>query len=121
MSSINKYYGELSGFVREANLYGVTNGKIHLMAEMMEPPYNLYNLTDQYLIPLGLEEKRDFVLVTEQLLPGRKQKSKPARPIPELENVPWLDGIITEDGYYVWYQEKNTSENSKDIVRRKIL
>ena len=54
VSSINKYYGQLSAFVQEADLYGVTNGKIHLMAEMMDPPYGLYNLADNHLIPLGL-------------------------------------------------------------------
>jgi hypothetical protein len=107
VSSINKYFGPLAEFVKQADLYGVTNGKLYLMAEMMEPPYGLYNLVDNHFIPLGLEEGRDYVFVTEQLplVVGGTENPLLNKPIPELEKVNWLNSIITREGNYVWYRE----------------
>lgn len=123
VSSINKYFGQLSEFVREADLYGVTNGKIHLMAEMMEPPYGLYNLADNHLIPLGLEEGRDYVFVTEQLVTGVDGKTGALlnQPIPDLEKIFWLDSIITKDGNYVWYQDNSISKPSTKASRKSVF
>jgi len=106
VSSINKYFGQLSEFVRKADLYGVTNGKIHLMAEMMEPPYGLYKLADHHLIPLGLEEKKDYIIITEHLSTSGIENPLHNHPIPELKDVDWLDSVITREGHYVWYKEK---------------
>jgi len=121
VSSINKYYGQLSAFVQEADLYGVTNGKIHLMAEMMDPPYGLYNLADNHLIPLGLEENKDYVIVTEHLVidPTGLEAHLLNKPIPALKNIPWLDSLITPEGNYVWYKEseKEKRESSARKAR----
>lgn len=106
VSSINKYFGQLSEFVSRADLYGVTNGKIHLMAEMMEPPYGLYKLADHHLIPLGMEEKKDYVIVSEQLLIEGSENSLLNKPIPDLKDVNWLDSIVTTAGNYVWYKDQ---------------
>lgn len=121
VSSINKYFGQLSEFVSEANLYGVTNGKIHLMAEMMEPPYGLYKLTDHHLIPLGLEERKDYIIVTEHPLPGELEHPLLNQPIPELENIDWLDSIITREGYYVWYKEKILAGQVKTASGKRVV
>ena len=120
VSSINKYYGQLSKFVKEADLYGVTNGKIHLMAEMMEPPYGLYNIIDKHLIPLGLEEGRDYIFVTEKLVVGLNGKKNILlnKPLPELEKISWLDSLITSSGNYVWF--KYNSEASQKQKKRAI-
>lgn len=121
VSSINKHYGALSGFVKEANLYGVTNGKIHLMAEMMEPPYGLYNLADTHLIPLGLEEGKDYVFVTEQLALGmtKDEKSLLDKPIPELEKISWLDSLITAEGNYVWHKKPTPANRLETLQERR--
>lgn len=115
VSSINERYGRLSDFVRKADLYGVTNGKIYLMAEMMEPPYGLYNLADSHLIPLGLEEGRDYVFVTEQLAlgPDKNSGSLLDKPVPDLKNISWLDSLITTEGNYIWYKEEITAPSKK--------
>lgn len=115
VSSVNRHYGRLSEFVRDTNLYGVTNGKIHLMAEMMEPPYGLYNLADNHLIPLDLEEGRDYVFVTEQLAKGIDGKESPFlnQPHPDLKNIPWLESLITREGNYVWYKETEKEKKSR--------
>ncbi|MHA6279377.1 hypothetical protein ACXYMT_04275 [Salinimicrobium sp. CAU 1759] len=121
VSSINEYFGPLADFVKQADLYGVTNGKIYLMAEMMEPPYGLYSLVDHHFIPLGLEEGRDYVFVTEQLPLGLDGKENPLlnQPIPELEKVTWLDSIITREGNYVWYMEgAATGPKNKTSLKR---
>lgn len=124
VSSINRYYGQLSDFVKEADLYGVTNGKIYLLAEMMEPPYGLYNLADNHLIPLGMEEGRDYVFVTEQLVLALDGTKSPLlnRSIPELARISWLDSIITEEGNYVWYCERNERQRpSKKTSEKKVF
>lgn len=121
VSSINKYFGQLSDFVTQADLYGVTNGKIHLMAEMMEPPYKLYGLADKYLIPLGLEEKKDYVIVSEKRGSRDKKNLLLNKPIPELEDVPWLDSIITKDGTYVWYIDTHSEKKIKDIADKRVV
>lgn len=121
VSSINKYFGELSEFVQKADLYGVTNGKIHLMAEMMEPPYGLYKLTDNHLIPLGLEEKKDYVIVTEQLLIHGEKNPLLNKPIPELRDVKWLDSVITSEGNYVWFRDKTPKKTLKSTAGKRVL
>lgn len=115
VSSINKYFGPLAKFVQQAGLYGVTNGKIYLMTEMMEPPYALYNLVDNHFIPLGLEEGRDYVFVTEQLPFGVDGSENPLlnHPIPELRKVSWLDSIITPEGNFIWYMEEDAASKSR--------
>lgn len=121
VSSINKYFGDLSEFVRRADLYGVTNGKIHLMAEMMDPPYGLYNLADHHLIPLGLEEKKDYVIVTEQLVIAGSDNSLLNKPIPDLEDLDWLDSIVTTEGNYVWYKDKPLTEQVKNKAGKGVV
>lgn len=121
VSSINKYFGQLSDFVNQADLYGVTNGKIHLMAEMMEPPYRLYNLADKHLIPLGLEEKKDYVIVSEKRGSRERKNLLLNKPIPELEDVPWLDSIITKEGTYVWYKDQYLKKRLKDIADKRVV
>jgi hypothetical protein len=123
VSSINKFFGPLSEFVKQAELYGVTNGKIHLMAEMMEPPYGLYNLVDNHLIPLGLEEGRDYVFVTEQLAKEVDGSPNPRlnSSHPQLENIPWLDSLITREGNYVWHCEKSDHKPLKKSSQKKVF
>ncbi len=123
VSSINKYYGPLADFVKQAELFGVTNGKIYLMAEMMEPPYGLYNLVDHHFIPLGLEEGRDYVFVTEQLSMEVGGNINPLlnKPIPELEKINWLDSIITPEGNYVWHTEKPGSKRGKKTSLKRVF
>lgn len=121
VSSINKFFGQLSEFVRQADLYGVTNGKIHLMAEMMEPPYGLYNLADHHLIPLGMEEKKDYVIITEKLVTKDKKNPLLDKPIPELQDVDWLDSIITREGTYVWYINRPTRKPVGDTAGKNVV
>ena len=122
VSSINKLYGRLSKFVKEADLYGVTNGKIYLMAEMMEPPYGLYNLADRHLIPLGLEEGRDYIFITEQLALGMDDETSLLnKSIPELERISWLNSIITSEGNYVWYNDTVPVKPVKRALQKKVF
>ena len=123
VSSINRYFGQLSEFVKQADLYGVTNGKIYLMAEMMEPPYGLYNLADNHLIPLGLEEGRDYLFVTEQLVMGLDGNESPLlnKPIPELRKIPWLDSCITTEGNYVWYKDTPVESPLKKTAQKRVF
>lgn len=123
VSSINKHFGPLADFVKQADLYGVTNGKIYLMAEMMEPPYGLYNLVDNHFIPLGLEEGRDYVFVTEQLSMEVGGNVNPLlnKPIPELEKINWLDSIITLEGNYVWYNDKKGVKPGKKTALKRVF
>ncbi|WP_029037903.1 hypothetical protein [Salinimicrobium xinjiangense] len=121
VSSVNEYFGQLSEFVREADLYGVTNGKIHLMAEMMDPPYGLFNLADEHPIRLGLEEKKDYVIVTEQLTTSGGENPLLNKPIPELKDVPWLNSLITREGYYVWYNDRMVDIPVKRTTQKRIF
>ena len=110
VESINSKFGLLKEFALANNLYGVTNGKLYGLAEMMDPPPRLYQMIDEILIPLGLEEKKDYVLTYERLLRGvdgheDNCPSMIGEEIPECSDVTWLGSIITEKGQFVWYNE----------------
>lgn len=121
VSSINTYYGQLADFVKETGLFGVTNGKIYLMSEMMEPPYGLYNLVDQHLLPLGLEEGKDYIFVNEQMPRDLEGSLNPHlnQSHPDLENISWLDSIITIEGNYVWYVEDRVKNATAQTISQK--
>ena len=114
VESINKKYGELSKFVKDYDLYGVTNGKIYILAEMMIPHDQLADLILEINRQTSLKEKDDYVFGIEELTVGVGGSLSPLLhgEIPELKEIRWLGSYITKRGNYVWYvnsqdQKKN--------------
>ena len=105
VASINKKYGSLSKFINDFELWGETNGKLYILAEMVEPHHHLHDLIYENLKWIGFKEKEDFVFGFEHLTKGVKGHSPENinREIPELKNINWLGSYITHNGNYVWY------------------
>lgn len=105
VASINKKYGSLSKFINDFELRGETNGKLYILAEMVEPHHHLHDLIYENLKWIGFKEKEDFVFGFEHLTKGVKGHSPENinREIPELKNINWLGSYITHNGNYVWY------------------
>ncbi|MDB9720243.1 hypothetical protein OAA67_00015 [Winogradskyella sp.] len=105
VASINKKYGSLSKFINDFELWGETNGKLYILAEMVEPHHHLHDLIYENLKWIGFKEKEDFVFGFEHLTKGVKGHGPENinREIPELKNINWLGSYITHNGNYVWY------------------
>ena len=105
VASINKKYGSLSKFINDFELRGETNGKLYILAEMVEPHHHLHDLIYENLKWIGFKEKEDFVFGFEHLTKGVNGHCSEYinREIPELKNINWLGSYITHNGNYVWY------------------
>ena len=104
VSSINQAGLSVNDFSVENNLWGKTNGKLLVMAEMNEPLWELQNIIDKILIPRGFVFERDFVVAYEQLIYGAGNFVTPLlnQELPELIGVEWVDSEIKMDGNYIW-------------------
>ncbi len=119
VESINEKYGLLLDFLKEINLGGITNGKLFITAQMMDPPYELIKIINEVLKPLGLENKKDYVLTYERMIDyGVTSFEDPPmeREIPECKNINWLSSEINN----VWH---NNAVNSNEInyLKSKVL
>ena len=114
VESIDKKFGGLADFVAKYNLWGETNGKLHIMNEMVQPHDRLLTLIKGIKINIKLVEKVDYVLGYEYLTIGAKGYVSPLlnKEIPEFENVDWLSSVITHQGNYVMYNNYPNEINS---------
>lgn len=104
VSSINQAGLSVNDFCVENKLWGKTNGKILVMAEMNEPLWELQKIIDTILIPKGFVFERDFVVAYEQLIYGAGNFVTPLlnQELPELIGIEWVDSEIKIDGNFVW-------------------
>ncbi|WP_313115156.1 hypothetical protein [Aequorivita sediminis] len=112
VASVNKKFGTLKDFISNFDLNGQTNGKLLILAEMASPPYNLLQIVENQLCPLGFVNKRDYVFADEELIHGAEDISTPYlnQAHPACKNIPWLGSLIKADGNFVWYKEKVEKE-----------
>ena len=112
VQSIVEKFGALEDFAEKFDLYGVSNGKLLLMTEMMEPPNDLIQKVETCLLPSSFQEKEDFIIAYEQMPYGIKRESSPLpnSEHPACREIKWLSSIIHPEGNYVWLKEENTSE-----------
>ena len=105
VKSINQYFGSLKDFVEKHETNWVTNGLLMYTIEMSEPPPELFQIIEEILLPSGLCENKDFVLLYEQLIYGVDggTSSLLNGPIPETEGIDWLGSVISKDGHFIWY------------------
>ena len=68
VDSIKKVYGDFEEFVDKNNLWGQTNNKLYVLAEMNYPAYHLNKIMENTLIPLGLKEGIDYCYLSEQMI-----------------------------------------------------
>jgi hypothetical protein len=95
VESITKYFGRLDDFAEQNDLHGVSNKRLFIRSEMRGSyPSEFF------------KEKVDYVFVQEQLISGVKGSIDPLsnQPIPDCEDIPWLDSIILRKGHFIWYQ-----------------
>ena len=92
VDSINRNFGLLKDFAIEYDLNGFTNGRLYGLTEMKEPIDTLYEIINNVLIPCGLQEKRDYVVVFEVLTKDVNNQISPLIncQIPELKEIDWI-------------------------------
>lgn len=112
VQSIVEKFGAVEDFVEKFDLNGVSNGKLLLMTEMMEPPHSLIEKVENCLLPSSFQEKEDFIIAYEQMPYGIKGEPSPLlnREHSACLEIKWLSSIIHPEGNYVWLKEEKTSE-----------
>jgi hypothetical protein len=106
---INQNIGLIHEFCNANNLYGATNGKLLLVADMVYPSEELNNLSN-LLEENGVAFEKDYLFLEEQLTEGvtRVKDHYPSpigQKIPGTENCTWIASEIREDGNWVWKTE----------------
>lgn len=120
VEAINQNIGLILDLSNENNLYGATNGKLLLVADMIYPSEalnSLSNLLEKY----GIEFGKDYLLLEQQLTQGitRVQERYPSpigQQIPGTENCTWIDSEIREDGNWVWKTETSEIGQAHQIL-----
>jgi hypothetical protein len=104
VESLNQKYGSLARFAEASNLWGVTNGKIYILSEMMMPPPSIDKIIEELLHPMGMVHEEDFAFTYEYLL-GKCEISRQRvnKPIPAIENISWLGSKVNYDGNFIWH------------------
>lgn len=111
VDSIVKKFGSVEDFAIDNDISGVTNGKLVVMYEMMEPPPYLNKLVDEVLEPAGLKKYEDYVIAFEQMPTSHGLKFYPSNinePIPICDKTEWLGSIVSDIGNYVWDKNDET-------------
>ncbi len=97
--------GSLHAFQAVIDLPLITNGHLVLFREMNTPSVHLYQRINERLIPLGFENKRDFVVLEEQLIFGVNDQVSTllGSPLPENADIDWLKSEVRLDGNFAWW------------------
>ena len=111
VDSIERIGHSADEFCDEHNLWGITNGKLWVMSSMTIPSEELENVIENILIPKGLEEIKDYVVLTEQLTESVKSSNHKdthgiGKQIPGSEQVQWLSTEIKSNGNWIWKKEQ---------------
>jgi hypothetical protein len=99
--------GSLSSLGIGLRLPGASNGRLWWIVDMMIPSDYLEGYVDEVLIPLGMQEGRDFVFLIEKYFRhlDNALAHLAGHPLPALADVDWLDSIIEADGQqYIWWK-----------------
>lgn len=122
VKSINEKFGTLADFVTKYRLFGETNGKLFGKIELINPAPYLIEIINEKLIPLGFEDKKDFVLTYERRLDGYGGDiTLLNKEIPDCKNVDWLGSVITRQGNFVWLKAKYEKTPLIEFMERKGL
>ncbi|MBT8194986.1 MAG: hypothetical protein KJO64_01060 [Bacteroidia bacterium] len=106
VDSLNEKYGSLSRFAEACQLWGVTNGKIYCLSEMMMPPPSIDRIIEDILFPMGMIHKEDFAFAYEYMLGDCEiSKQQVDKPIPAIKDITWLGSKVNYQGNFVWYKE----------------
>lgn len=115
VSSVNEKFGALKDFMSKFDLNGQTNGELLIVAEMVSPPYNLINIVETKLQPMGFIHRQDYVFAQEELINGAGNSYTPYlnQSHPDCKNISWLGSVIKTDGNFVWYKKISENENKE--------
>jgi hypothetical protein len=118
VQSINEIFGiSVRDFVEKFNLWGVSNGKILLMADMMYPSEELGRVVSDILDVNGFIREIDWAVSYERNCYYEPYESGYLfKEIPELEEITWLESIMLEDGNWIWYKEENQTKAGNDEI-----
>lgn len=106
VSSINEKLGiTVDDFVENYKLWGVTNGKLLIIADMIHPSEGLEMIVSDVLLPNGFERGPDWEYTYERDTYNAPYDSGYLfKEIPELEDLDWVDSALLEDGNWVWHK-----------------
>ena len=106
VESIHEKFGiPVNDFIEKFDLWGVSNGKILLIADMMDSSEALEKIVNEVLTPHHFERKKDWETTYERdcyTLPY--ESGYLFKEIPELEGMKWIDSILLEDGNWIWHK-----------------
>jgi hypothetical protein len=106
--NISKYYnGSLDDLADQYDLYGVSNKRLFIRSEMSgHLPSEIDRIVNEVLIPLGLKELVDYVIVQEELIAGVDGYDEQLlnKPIPDCESISLLGSTISKKGHLIWYR-----------------
>jgi hypothetical protein len=94
----------------------VTNQELIVTHEMLAPSDYLESIIVEYLLPRGFKWSDDFIILNEPILfgVGDKVASFMNQGFPELENIEWLESLITENGSFVWCRDSELAKKETD-------
>ena len=109
VESINQKLGvTVAEFARLFDLWGLTNGKIWVLAERAYPKNELKRVIREILKPLDLIEGEDWVPANALgACDHRYEYQCLYQKLPDLEGLTWLDSIFLEDGNWIWYKHQH--------------
>jgi hypothetical protein len=67
VKKISEQFGSIKKFDQKCHPWVLTNGKIHVIAEMSQPATELEAFVQKELVPHGFENGKDYALVYERL------------------------------------------------------
>lgn len=106
VQSLNEKYGSLSRFADACKLWGVTNGKIYCLSEMMMPAPAIDRIINDILHPMGMVHKLDFAFTYEYLLGDCEiSRQQLGQPVPGIKDITWLGSKVNYKGNFIWYKE----------------
>ncbi len=108
VEKLNEKYGSLSRFAESCQLWGETNGKLYILSEMMMPPPSIDRIIEDILLPIGMIHKEDFAFTYEYLLGDCEiSRQRVNKPIPNIEDISWLDSKVNYQGNFIWFDPSN--------------
>ncbi len=99
--AINKKFpGGMKEFIKNKYVYGVTNGRLFIMCDMMSSPSPIDTVIEELFEPNGILYKKDFVFGLDE----KCDSSNYGKPL-QWCDVPWINSEILPDGNYVSFKK----------------
>ncbi|MEC5166740.1 hypothetical protein RCH18_002488 [Flavobacterium sp. PL11] len=120
VSSITERFESLHHLTDFNEIHLKTNGVLLVAPELQMLSGQFGTFADEVLIPSGMQLNKDFAFITEKIVTDYNDNIICEVNIehPDCKEISWLDGMILEDGNYMWYSDPNLTSFEKDANYR---